>query len=112
MKNIGLIQVMLSALLLSGCGGGTSSPSKTADIVIDNVSTRDVGKVFVKKSSDKNYGENISEQPIKASTEVALSTEICDTKVDVQMIATDEESVVDFNNNNLPCGATLQLQVK
>ena len=112
MKELGLATVALSVLLLSGCGGGeNSSSSKNADIVIDNVSTLDIGKVFIKKSSNTEY-ENILTQIIKSNTEVALSTKICDTSIDIKILATDGLNGVDFKNQNLPCGQTLTIQVQ
>ena len=111
MKKLGLATVALSVLLLSGCGGGGSSSSKNADIVIDNVSTLDIGKVFIKKSSNAEY-ENILTQIIKSNTEVALSTKICDTNIDIKIVATDGISHVNFKNQNLPCGQTLFLQAQ
>ena len=112
MKKLGLATVALSVLLLSGCGGGGSSSSKNADIVIDNVSTFDLGKVFIKKSSNAEYGGNILTQIIKSNTEVALSTKICDTNIDIKIVATDGLNGVDFKNQNLPCGQTLTIQVQ
>jgi len=111
LKKLILSTAILSALLLNGCGGGSSS-SKSADIVIDNVSTLDIGQVLIKKSSDAQYGANILTTIIKSSTEVALSTKICDTNIDVKILATDNINVVDFKNQNLPCEKTLLLQVR
>ena len=112
-KKLGLATVALSVLLLSGCGGGgSSSSSKNADIIIDNVSTLDIGKVFIKKSSNTTYGENILTQIIKSTTEVVLSTKICDTNIDIKIIATDDLNSVDFKNKNLPCSQTLTIQVQ
>ena len=113
MKKLRLATVALSVLLLSGCGGEeSSSSSKNADIVIDNVSTHDIGKVFIKKSSNSEYGGSILTQIIKSNTEVALSTKICDTNIDIKILATDGLNGVDFKNKNLPCGQTLLLQVQ
>jgi len=120
-NKLGLTIIVLSALLLSGCGGNnssssqggdSSSSSKNADIVIDNVSTHDIGKVFIKKSSVTTYGTSILTQTIKAGTEVALSTTICDTNIDINIISTDNLYTVDFKNLNLPCNGTLSLQVQ
>ena len=112
MKKLGFASIVLSVLLLNGCGGSGSSSPKNADIVIDNVSTLDIGKVFVKKTSNANYGESILKQVIKSTTEVALSTKICDTNIDVKILSTDGQYGIDFKNKNLACGGTLLLQVQ
>ena len=111
-KKLGLTTIVLSALLLSGCGGGSnSSSSKSGDLIIDNDSIYGIGKVFIKKTSDTNpHGISILTQPIAAGTEVALSTKICDTNIDIKIITTDNRAFYS-RNKYLPCDGTFTLHI-
>jgi len=110
-KKLGLTTIVLSALLLSGCGGGSnSSSSKSGDLIIDNDSIYGIGKVFIKKTSNTTYSINILTQPIAAGTEVALSTKICDTNIDIKIITTDNRAFYS-RNKYLPCDGTFTLHI-
>ena len=112
-KKLGLTTIILNVALLSGCGGGTSTSSnnstssKSADIIINNASTHDAKSFWIKKTSDKNYDNDVLTEVLKTGGEVLISTNMCDIHVDARAKSTDGLYSTIVENTLIPCGETI-----
>ncbi|HIP27278.1 MAG TPA: hypothetical protein EYG80_06450 [Flavobacteriaceae bacterium] len=115
LKKLGLTGIVLSILLLNGCGtenkkDDSFKSSSTADVIIDNQSTQTISTIYIKTTTSSDYGNNILATHIASNTEKVISTSLCDKQVDIKILSTTHHEVT-FKNKVLPCGKTSTVMV-
>ena len=111
--------IATSALLFTGCGGGssiggsTSTPAVTAVVQIDNKTTTDMYQLYIKSSSVSSWGDDLltGSTFIKGLTKVDFETHICNKLIDIKVTGSFGSPVSIVEQVQLDCGKTFVYKI-
>lgn len=113
-KKTTLLCLTTSALLLSACGGSsTSTPSVTAIVQIDNKITTSMYQLYIKSSNTPSWGSDLltSDSYIPEQTKVNFETSKCDRLIDVKATGFLGSPVYIVEQVQLNCGSTFVFKI-
>ena len=101
-----MLMALMSALLVSGCGGATGGDKKTGIYIIVNSaeSTFRIVTVFANATDDTTTQRTVTGNGIHKGGEQNFLAEKCDKTWEVEVIYNDPDSTRCVQEKKVPCG--------